>query len=440
MFFLPLQAGIYLNDIACADFMPSHAAMKRLDTRRLLDTTRQFVRNTEGGRTDWLNPVCMLLLAIIGIFFIYSAQAFVGGTYWMRQIVWLVLGSGVYVVVSRIDYKIYLENAFWIYALSLVLLLLIWTPLGMEREGARRWLNFQFMAFQPAEAAKICTLIMIASILARSELGTLRQSVWVLLKVFAVTAIPMLLIFRQPDLGSCLIIPPTMLALLYISRLSERFFLAVFGLVLLLVGILGVDLVRYSQFLQEEDLTALEARGQFQDKSFLPLRDYQRERIMTFLAPEVVDPRGTGSAWNSNQARQAVGTGGFAGKGWQEGLQARLGYLPRSVAHNDFIFAVLAEEKGFIGGVPVLGLFALLLANGVRIAGIARDRFGMLLSIGVTVIFLIHVFINIGMTIGLTPITGLPLPFLSYGGSFILSCCILQGIVQSVHRHRRAFL
>lgn len=406
----------------------------------MFETTRRLVSTVEGPRTDWIGPVCMLLLCVVGLFFIYSAQAFVGGTYWIRQMVWMVLGTGVYVVVSRIDYKLYLENAFWIYMAAVVLLLLIWTPLGVVREGARRWLDLQFMAYQPAEAAKICSLIMIASILARSEVGTIRQSVWTLCKVFFVTAIPMVLIFAQPDLGSCLIIPPMMLALLYVSKLSQRFFVAVFVLVLGLVSILAVDLFRYSTFLEAEGLSALEARGAYQETSWLPLRDYQRERVMTFIAPDVVDPRGTGSAWNSNQAQQAVGTGGLTGKGWQSGLQARLGYLPRSVAHNDFIFAVLAEEKGFIGGLLVIGLFSLLLANGVRIAGMARDRFGMLLAVGVTVIFTIHVFINIGMTIGLTPITGLPLPFLSYGGSFMLSCCILQGIVQSVYRYRRAFV
>lgn len=418
----------------------SFSGLKNVDTRRLLDSTRRLITDTQRSRTDWISPVCILLLSIIGLFFIYSAQAFVGGGYWIRQIIWLGLGGGVYVVVSRIDYKFYLENAFWFYALAVVLLLLIWTPLGVEREGARRWLDFRFMAYQPAEAAKVCTLIMITSILARSEVGTIRQSVWALLKVFFVTAIPMILIFAQPDLGSCLIIPPTMLALLYVSRLSQRFFLAVFVLVLCFGTFLSIDLYRYSEFLKANDLTALEARGAYQEQSWIPLRDYQRERIMTFIAPEVVDPRGTGSAWNSNQAQQAVGTGGLFGKGWQSGLQARLGYLPRSVAHNDFIFAVLAEEKGFTGGLLVIGLFTLLLANGVRIAGMARDRFGMLLAVGVTVIFTIHAFINIGMTIGLTPITGLPLPFLSYGGSFILSCCILQGIVQSVHRYRREFV
>ena len=413
--------------------------LKELETRFLLDTTRRLISNTQHARTDWIGPVVMLLLALIGVFFIYSAQAFVGGSYWLRQLIWICLGSIVYLVVSRIDYKIYLENALFFYAAAVILLLLIWSPLGVTREGATRWLDFGIMAYQPAEAAKVCSLIMIASILARSELGTLRQSLWTLLKVFFVTAIPMILIFWQPDLGSCLIIPPTMLALLYVSRLSQRFFLAVFGLMLCLGAILGVDLYRYSQFLAVNGMNALEARGQYQEMSLVPLRDYQRERIMTFIAPEVVDPRGTGSAWNSVQAQQAVGTGGLFGKGWQSGMQARLGYLPRSVAHNDFIFAVLAEEKGFVGGILVIGLFTLLLANGVRIAGMARDRFGMLLAVGVTVIFTIHVFINIGMTIGLTPITGLPLPFISYGGSFILSCCILQGIVQSVHRYRRAF-
>lgn len=413
--------------------------MQKLETARLLDTTRRLLENTQHSRTDWFGPICILMLSIVGIFFIYSSQIFSGGEYWIRQIVWIILGGFVYVVVSRIDYKIYMENALLIFLGALVLLLMVWSPIGVVREGARRWLDLQILAFQPAEAAKVCTLIMAASILARSEIGTIRQSLWVILKIFLVTGLPMFLIFLQPDLGSCLIIPPMMLSLLYVSQLSERFFLAVFGFVLLAGGVIGHDLFNYSQFLREHELSAVDARGEFQETSWLPLRDYQRERIMTFVAPEIVDPRGTGAAWNSNQAQQAVGTGGVFGKGWKEGLQARLGYLPRSVAHNDFIFAVIAEERGFVGGLVVIGLFSLLLANGVRIAGMARDRFGTLLAVGVTVIFLIHVFINIGMTIGLTPITGLPLPFVSYGGSFILSCSILQGIVQSVHRHRRTF-
>jgi len=412
----------------------------RIDSTRLLDTTRRLIAGTQAGGIDWIGVACMVVLGVTGIFFIYSAQAFVGGSHWMRQILWLVIGGGVCFAVSRLDYKIFLENAHWLYLGALVLLALLWTPLGVEREGARRWLNLQLLAYQPSEAAKVSTLVMVASILARSELGSLRESLWVLLKVFIVTIIPMILIFVQPDLGSCLIIPPMVLSLLYVSRLSERFFVVVFGLVVLLAAIVGADLFRYAQFLETEQLTAHEARGQFEERSFMPLlKDYQRERIMTFVAPEVVDPGGTGAAWNAKQAQQAVGTGGLTGKGWTQGLQAMLGYLPRSVAHNDFIFAVLAEETGFVGGILIISVFTVLLANGIRVASVARDRFGTLLAVGVTVIFLIHVFVNIGMSIGLTPITGLPLPFVSYGGSFILSCSILMGIVQSVHRHRRAF-
>jgi len=380
----------------------------------------------------------MLLLGLIGLIFIYSATSYSSSNYWARQILWMVVGGGVYVGLARINYKIYLENAVFIFLGAILLLLLIWTPLGVQREGARRWLNLIVMNYQPSEAAKVATLIMVASILARNELGTVRESLIVLLKVFVVTALPMFLIFLQPDLGSTLIIPPVALVSLYVSRLSERFFFAVFGLAIVTTGILSLDLYGYSLFLKEHSLSALEARGEYQKESFLPmLHDYQRERIMGFVAPHVVDPTGTEVAWNAIQSQQAVGTGGLTGKGWTEGTQAQLGYLPRSVAHNDFIFAVVAEESGFLGGLLVIGIYGVMLSNGVRIAGMARDRFGMLLAVGVTVTFLIHVFINIGMTIGISPITGLPLPFISYGGSFILSCCILQGIVQSVYRHRR---
>jgi rod shape determining protein RodA len=146
-----------------------------------------------------------------------------------------------------------------------------------------------------------------------------------------------------------------------------------------------------------------------------------------------------GIGWNLNQSLISVGSGGFSGKGWTQGTQAKLGYLPRAVAHNDFIFSVLAEEKGFLGSISVLGLFGMVLWNGIRIAGLARDRFGTLLALGVTVLFAVHVFVNIAMTIGLVPITGIPLPFISYGGSFALSCCVLQGLVQSVYRFRKEF-
>ncbi len=390
-------------------------------------------------RVDWIGPICILLLSVMGVFFIYSAQAFMGSDYWTRQILWIVVGSVAYFIIARIDYKIFFENAQWVYLASLFLLLLLWTPLGEVRFDARRWIDLVFFSFQPSEGAKIGTLVLAATVLARSELSSIRESFALLLKVFIIVLIPILLIFWQPDLGSVLIFPPMIFSLLYVSKLSERFFLVVFAAFALGVGVVGSDIYRYHVFLQEHNLSAYDHRGAYEAQSWVPLRDYQRNRILAFVAPEIIDPKGISVSWNYRQSVQAVGTGGWSGKGWTMGTQAKLGYLPRSVAHNDFIFSVLAEELGFIGGVLVIGLFGVILGNGLRIAGLARDRFGMLLAVGVTVVFLVHIFINIGMTIGLMPITGLPLPFLSYGGSFILSCFILQGLVQSVYRHRREF-
>jgi len=392
-----------------------------------------------GDRIDWVQPFCILILGIMGIFFIYSAQAYVGGSQWIRQIVYLIIGAGAYAVFSLVNYKLLLENAHYLYYGSLFLLLLLWTPLGQERFHALRWLDFKYVSFQPAETAKIGVLIMVAGILARSEIGTVRESLSVLVKVFWVVLIPILLIFWQPDLGSALVIPPMVFSLLYVSNLSERFFAGAFAVFLLLIGILALDLARYHSFLEENNISAIENKGRFEQHSWIPLKDYQRNRLFSFVAPEVIDPQGIGVSWNYRQSLISVGSGGLAGKGWLEGTQAKLGYLPQTVAHNDFIFSVLAEEKGFLGSLLILSLFTVIVGNGIRIAGLARDRFGMLLATGVSVLFLVHIFVNIGMTIGLMPITGLPLPFLSYGGSFILSCCILQGFLQSIYRYRRKF-
>ena len=281
-------------------------------------------------------------------------------------------------------------------------------------------------------------MVSVSSILARSEIGKIKESLTALAKVALVVFFPMVLILFQPDLGTSLVLIPMVLGLLYISNLSMQFFTAVSLACVMIVGIVMWDVYRYYSFLESNDYTPTSHQRAYEKDSYLPyLKDYQRNRILTFLMPDKVDPRGSG--WNLNQSLISVGSGGLTGKGWTEGTQAKLGYLPRSVAHNDFIFSVLAEEKGFLGSMTVLSLSSILLLNGVRIASKARDRFGMLLAVGVTIIFTIHIFINIGMTIGLMPITGLPLPFLSYGGSFLLSCCILQGIVQSVYRHRKAF-
>jgi rod shape determining protein RodA len=321
-------------------------------------------------------------------------------------------------------------------ALVLVLIPGIGTTHGM---GARRWIDLGPLgAFQPSELGKIAVLFATASILTGSRLGTVRDSLQVLVKLALAVGIPMLLIIAEPDLGSALAIAPMVFAMLYVSNLSLRFFAGALGAFALLVGVVALDVYFYNNYLTERGLEPREARGQYQEISWLPLRDYQRDRVLAFVMPEK-DEFSKGIAWNTRQSLISVGSGGLTGKGWTEGTQARLGYLPRAVAHNDFIFSVIAEEKGFLGSIAVIGLFAVVLWNGVRIAGLARDRFGMLLAIGVTTLLSVHIFVNIAMTIGLVPVKGIPLPFISYGGTFVLSCCLLQGLVQSVYRFRKDF-
>lgn len=400
-----------------------------------------MIQADDNRRVDWVSPCCILLLCAVSILFIYSAQYTHGGGDWKKQLFWVTLGLGTYSIVSLINYKIFLGYAHFIYAAGICGLLLAtkFSPISVEMMGARRWVDIGITIVQPTEGAKIGTLIMAASILARSEIGTVRNSLLVLTKVALVFLIPMLLIFLQPDLGSSLVFPPMIFALLYISRLSEKFFVSAFALFTVAVSILGLDIYAYSQHLEEVRTAEISNTTTLSEEyqSLLPIHNYQRDRILTFVAPDVVDPEGTGASWNAKQAKISAATGGLIGKGLFKGTQAQLGYLPQAVAHNDFIFSVIAEETGFLGSAFVVGLFCLMVANSIRIAGLARDRFGMQLAIGVSVIFLVHFFINIGMTIGITPITGLPLPFLSYGGSFVLSCFILQGLVQSVYRYRK---
>jgi len=394
----------------------------------------------EVGRVDWINPLCMLLLALTGLFFIYSAHAYRGenNTFWMRQLIWLGLGGAVYLITASLRYQMFYERAHLFYAAALLLLLAL-PFIGVERNAARSWIIVGPFSFQPAEAAKAAILIYAAALLARSPLGGVRASWGVLLKVFAVAGVPAVLIFLQPDLGSCLILPPMIFGLLYVARLSRRFFIATFAVGLLGLAVLAVDIVRYVDHYQTNDKDFYRDRGIYEPHSWLPLLDYQRTRILAFVAPEVADPKGIDASWNYRQSLISVGTGGITGKGWTRGTQARLGYLPQSVAHNDFIFSVISEEKGFLGGLAVIGLYAVLVGNTLRISGQARDRFGIYVATGVAIIFMVHIVINIGMAIGLMPITGLPLPFVSYGGSFILGCCFLQGLVQSIHRWRRDF-
>jgi rod shape determining protein RodA len=402
-----------------------------------LDNLSVF-KTTTRGRWDLLTPFALVGLSLFGVFFIYSAQLSVRGDNWITQVVWLVGGAVIYTAVSLIDYRFWLSVAHWFYAAALLPLVLVLLPgIGSERYGATRWLDFGFFAFQPSETAKVAVLLITASLLIRSEIGTVRQSLGVLGKLALAVGIPMVLILLQPDLKSAIVLPPMVFSMLYVSKLSSRFFAGALGAFLFIVTIVAWDTWRYANFMESHGYSFTSDRGKYEPHTLVPLHDYQRNRIISFVAPDKIDPMGIG--WNQRQSLISVGSGGLMGKGWTEGTQAQLGYLPRSVAHNDFIFSVIAEERGFLGSLTVLGLFGIVMFNGIRIAGLARDRLGTVIAIGVTMLFAVHVFVNIAMTIGLVPITGIPLPFISYGGSFVLSCCLLQGLVQSVWRFRKDF-
>jgi rod shape determining protein RodA len=391
----------------------------------------------EEEQWDWVSPVFLAVLCVMSVLFIKSAQAYDGGNEWLKQSVWCCFGFVIYFGVSLLDYRNLMKYAHFIYGFSILSLLLVFG--GPKIYGASRWVDLGILKIQPSEMAKFATIIMGASILSRARIGDLRDSLKGIIHLSLCFLVPMFLIFLQPDLGSTLVLPPIAFTLLYVARIPAKFFVATTLLFVALFGMLGLDIYRYYQH-KSENLRSSEPVVAYEENALLPLKDYQRKRILTFIAPEVVDPQGVGPNWNRIQALIAVSTGGISGKGLGEGLQAKLGYLPPAVAHNDFIFAVLAEEWGLIGGVLTLFLYSIIIFGCLKVASKSGDLFGRLLSVSISVLLMVHLFVNVGMTLGITPITGLPLPFLSYGGSFLVTSFLMMGVVQSVYRHRKEFL
>jgi rod shape determining protein RodA len=355
---------------------------------------------------DWALLLSMFVLMVMGILFIYSAcfrsEDLPVSSFYKKQILWSFVGAAVFVTLVCIDYHRWGENAGWLYAVCLVLLILV-LFLGKEVYGAHRWLSVFGIQMQPSELAKIGTIIVVARFLSRP--GRNVRDFKVTVQTLCIVGLPFLLIAKEPDLGTAAMLIPITMVMLYVAGVPARTlaFLALLGLLLLPVGWLG-------------------------------LGAYQKERILVFFDPGR-DPLNAG--WNKMQSEIAVGSGGLLGKGYLKGTQNVLGFLPRTVAPTDFIYSVIAEEMGFVGSVVILVLFAVLLIACARSALLARDKFGRLLAVGVATLLFCHVFVNIAMTIGYMPITGLPLPLISYGGSFMVSTMIALGIVQSVYVRRQ---
>ena len=360
---------------------------------------------------DGLAILLVMGLLATGLTFIYSAswrgeETGIVGAWFSRQIVWAVIGGALAVVVALVDYRFWIRQAWWLYLGSLVLLGLVLVA-GTKVYGAYRWLNVFGVLVQPSEFAKVALVVLLARVLGGGAIHP--RSFGTVGVALLLMSVPFALILVEPDLGTAVILVPTTLFMLFAAGAALRYLLG--------LGLAGALLVT----------AAVSPLGRFM------MGDYQRERILTFLDPSR-DPLGSG--WNALQSAIAVGSGGLSGKGFLNGTQNVLGFLPRTVSPSDFIFPVIAEEKGFIGASLLLLAYLALLLRYLRTAWTAKDPAGSLLASGIASLFFFHVLVNIGMTIGLLPITGLPLPLVSSGGSFMVSTLAGFGLVQSVHVRR----
>jgi len=389
-----------------------------------MSTLEIYVRRLR--HMSWVMVLTVAALLVTGVFFVYSA-CFISEqqevrTLYVRQMLWAVMGLGVFVAVALTDYEHFARHAVWLYGGVVVLLVLV-LLIGEVRYGARRWLILfgqQGLTLQPAELAKLAIVLMLARRLERPA-HDLRQG-RTLLILLILTALPVALILRQPDLGTALVFVPAAFLVMFTAGVPLRWIGALGG-----VAATVLLLMLAALFLPAQ-LDATEAtQNRFRD--ITGLREHQIRRIEVFFQPDL-DPLGAG--WNKRQSEIAIGSGGLRGKGYLKGTQNILGFLPRSVAPTDFIFSVIAEEKGFIGALAVIGLYFVLLMSCLRTALHACDRTGRLICTGILGILFCHVFINIAMTVGLMPVTGLPLPLLSYGGSFMMVTLAGLGLVQSV--------
>ncbi len=400
--------------------------------------------NERGGKPDRLQLVALAGLMCLGAAFVFSATMANESAAalpwfkqtWIHQIVWYALGLGVGAALCLVDYHTLARWSLVGYWAAIFFLVIVLIPhIGSMRLGARRWIDLGVFQFQPSEFAKLAFILAAAHFLSRPT-DELKQpaNFW---KGIGLMMIPFVLILKEPDLGSALVLLPTGLVMMFVAGTPKRYLLKLAGAVGLLAALFLVDAV----FLPP---------GWWQ----ISMQPYQRDRLLVYFGRDYTDfapPHATPAElkrlqqqqlddeYNVRQALISVGSGGPFGKGWRQGTQNVLGYLPRAVAHNDFIFSVIAEEEGFVGSVMVLTLYAVVLFTGLRIAGQARDRLGKLVAVGVVTLLFSHVFINIGMNIRIMPVTGVPLPLLSYGGSSVLCSLIAVGLMQNVHIHRKGY-
>jgi rod shape determining protein RodA len=363
---------------------------------------------------NWFFVATVIAISAIGIAMLYStanAPAGVDGELgargsfdpWAsRQLIRFGIGIAAMLIIGLVDIRVWMGLAYWAYGLALLLLLAV-EFYGVTGMGAQRWVEIPLIGvrLQPSEIMKIAMVLALAKYihsLTVDEVSRAKSLVPAILIIIA----PVALVLRQPDLGTALLLMAGGFILLFLAGLSWR--------ILGAVGVLG--------------LVSAGVGWQF-------LQDYQKQRVLTFINPES-DPLGTG--YHILQSKIAMGSGGVFGKGYLQGTQSHLDFLPEK--HTDFIFTMLAEEMGLVGGLGLLGLYILLLGQGAAVAMSSRNHFGRLVSMGVMATFLLYIVINTAMVMGLVPVVGVPLPLVSYGGTAMMTILFGFGLVMSVHIHR----
>lgn len=353
-------------------------------------------------RLNWILLFLTFGLGSYGIYSIYSAT-------WMRdlhfynlQIIWFLISLPVFFTLSLLDYHWLKWFSIPIYLLGVGCLII--THLNAKIVyGGGRWLSLGALSFQPSNPAIITGIVMLSAFLCQSYQfhPLFRISI-----SFVIIGIPAILVLLQPDLGSSLVWGCVLMGMLFAAGIPKRYLIS-----MLLLTVASIPVVVYAW-----------------------LKPYQRERIVTFLNPDI-DPMNT--SYSINQSLNAIGAGGLYGKGFKaQNTLNSLGYLPKAAVHNDFIFSVMGEQHGFVGGALLIAAYAILLLTALYVAS-RSDDFGYLLALGISMMLFAHIFMNLGMTIAITPVTGLPLPFMSYGGTFLLTVMIAVALLQSIWTHRK---
>jgi len=360
------------------------------------------------SKVDWVLTLSFLGLLMIGFAVLYSATYQSGAdiyfsSYFIKQIVWACAGIFLIIILNFVNYRTIGNLTIIIYAVNVFLLIYV-LIFGNTIGGAKRWIDLGAFSLQPSEFMKLTLLLMLSWYL--SVVKNDEKDSKVLMTVLILTGIPLLLILKEPDLGTALVLVPMMFTLLFIYGMRLRY----------LIGMIVLGLCTSPVF-------------------WMFLMPYQKSRILVFLNPAHYR---YGAGWSVIQSKIAIGSGQLTGKGWLSGTQTQLNFLPEH--HTDLIFSVLAEEMGFVGCLILLACYMVFLMRGIQISQWARDDFGKYMACGIVTMIAFHVVVNISMAMGLAPVTGLPLPFMSYGGSFLLMMILSVGFLFNIYAHGTKYL